>query len=46
MALTAAELAAQRQTRSWIPQSVARAAMDPKRWAQRERSFRILNSLQ
>ena len=35
MALTEAELAAQRKTRSWIPQSGARAAMDPTRWSRR-----------
>jgi hypothetical protein len=35
MALTAAELAAQRKTRSWIPQSAVRTAMDPTRWSQR-----------
>ena len=35
MALTQAELAAERKTRSWIPQSASRAAMDPTRWSQR-----------
>ena len=35
MALTQAELAAQRKERSWIPPSAVRAAMDPTRWSQR-----------
>jgi hypothetical protein len=35
MALTEAELAAQRKSRSWIPESGMRAAMDPTRWSQR-----------
>jgi hypothetical protein len=46
MALTEAELAAQRKTRSWIPQSGARAAMDPTRWSQRaqqERYWRMVD---
>lgn len=35
MALSEAELAAEREVRSWIPQSLARAAIDPTRWSQR-----------
>jgi hypothetical protein len=35
MALSEAELAAQRKSRSWIPQTDTRAAMDPTRWSQR-----------
>jgi hypothetical protein len=35
MALSEAELSAQRKSRSWIPQSTPRAAMDPTRWSQR-----------
>ena len=35
MALTQAELAAQRKERSWIPPSTARAVIDPTRWSQR-----------
>lgn len=35
MALSEAELAAEREVRSWIPQSVARATMNPARWSQR-----------
>lgn len=35
MALTEAELAARRKTRSWIPQSAVRAAMDPTHWSDR-----------
>jgi hypothetical protein len=47
MALTEAELAAQRKTRSWIPQSGARTAMDPTRWSQRalqESYWRLVDS--
>jgi len=46
MALTEAELVAQRQTRSWIPQSGPRAVMDPTRWSQRalqERYWRMVD---
>lgn len=35
MALSEAELLAEREMRSWIPQSAARAAVDPSRWSQR-----------
>lgn len=35
MALSEAELAAERDARSWIPHSAARAAIDPTRWSQR-----------
>jgi len=35
MALTEAELVALHRSRSWIPQSAPRAAMDPTRWSQR-----------
>jgi hypothetical protein len=35
MALTQAELAAQRKERSWIPPSDARAVVDPTRWSRR-----------
>ena len=35
MALSEAELSAQRKSRSWIPQSIPRAAMDPTRWSHR-----------
>jgi len=35
MALSESELAAQRNSRSWIPQSTSRTAMDPTRWSQR-----------
>jgi hypothetical protein len=35
MALSEAELVALHQSRSWIPQSAPRAAMDPTRWSQR-----------
>lgn len=35
MALTQAELAAERKSRSWIPQSASHSAMDPSRWSQR-----------
>jgi hypothetical protein len=47
MALTEAELATQRKTRSWIPQSGARTAMDPTRWSQRalqESYWRLVDS--
>lgn len=37
MALSEAELVALHQSRSWIPQSVTRVAMDPARWSQRTR---------
>jgi hypothetical protein len=46
MALTEAELAAQRKSRSWIPASAVRAAMDPTRWSQRaqqERYWRLVD---
>lgn len=37
-ALSEAELAAQKQSRSWIPESsIARAALDPARWSRRAR---------
>jgi hypothetical protein len=35
MALSEAELVALHQSRSWIPRSAPRAAMDPTRWSQR-----------
>jgi len=35
MALTEAELLALHKSRSWIPQSMPRTAMDPTRWSQR-----------
>jgi hypothetical protein len=35
MALSEAELTAHRKSRSWIPQSSTRTAMDPTRWSQR-----------
>lgn len=47
MALSESELAAQRKSRSWIPQSAARAAMDPTRWSQRalqESYWRLVDS--
>jgi hypothetical protein len=49
-ALTEAELRAQKQSRSWIPEtSTARVALDPARWSRRARqvnywlSVEILN---
>jgi hypothetical protein len=35
MALSEAELVALHRSRSWIPPSATRAAMDPTRWSQR-----------
>jgi hypothetical protein len=35
MALSEAELVALHKSRSWIPQSTPRTAMDPTRWSQR-----------
>jgi hypothetical protein len=46
MALSEAELTAHRKSRSWIPQSATRAAMDPTRWSQRaqqERYWRLVD---
>jgi hypothetical protein len=37
MALTQAELAAERTSRSWIPQAAGRLQMDPTRWSRRAR---------
>jgi hypothetical protein len=38
MALTQAELAAERAPRSWIPRSACYFELDPKRWSQRSRA--------
>ncbi|HKS55388.1 MAG TPA: hypothetical protein VJS12_08895 [Steroidobacteraceae bacterium] len=46
MALSEAELVALHKSRSWIPQSAPRAAMDPTRWSQRaqqERYWRMVD---
>ena len=46
MALSEAELTAHRKSRSWIPQSVTRTAMDPTRWSQRalqEKYWRLVD---
>jgi hypothetical protein len=48
MALSQAELSAEREARSWIPHSAARAALDPIRWSQRsqrERSWQTFGAL-
>ena len=46
MALSESELAAHRKSRSWLPQSGTRAAMDPTRWSQRalqEKYWRLVD---